>query len=263
MNQTNPAAILKPINQHCYDLAHGLEQISQENTAYDWLEIASAVKNVEIDITRFDSAFGWCSEADHYQLSRQIILKKHVTNLTVFSYVWGALEATIDSLSLAPHPDKSRQGKINSACHAISKYFDGRMTIAPYQEYVGRFSRLVINSEAYQKIAAQLSLPAHIKPEAFGLYIVYKLRNEFAHGNTEFPRPDSENEPNSESPMIVEIATRITLFSIQMLYLTCYADHDLPIDVPFEDGGLEIQAKEWLRTVHFESTSSEGEIPAI
>jgi hypothetical protein len=254
---------LKPISQHCYDLARGLEQISQGNPSFDWLEIASAIKNVDIDLTRFDNAFGWCSDADHYQLARQTILKSHITNLTVFFYVWGALEATIDSLSLTPHPDKSKQGKVNSACHAISTYFDGRMTIAPYHQFVGRFSQLVINSDSYKQIASKLSLPAHIKPEAFGLYIVYKLRNEFAHGNTEFPRPDCENEPNSDSPVIVEIATRITLFCIQMLYLTRYAEDDLRIDTPSEYDSIEIQVGEWLRTVHFEPKSNENEFPSI
>lgn len=245
---------LKSINQHCHDLARCLNDILPTDgllKSSEWLEIAAAIQSVNLDLVRFDECFGWCSGADAYQLARQQILRKHVTHLSVFMFVWGALEAAIEDISPPPHPDKSKQGKINSACHYISRYFCGRMMIASYNDAIKEFSALTSNSSSYERISEELRLPAHIGAEAFGLFIVYKLRNELAHGSMKFPIPDEEHRPISPDPKIVELATRIVLFSIQMLYLARYAEENLMVDRPLSYGGGEVPLNEWLRVIHY------------
>lgn len=245
---------IKSINQHCYDLARclaGINECNGQTRVGDWLEVASAIQEVNLDLIRLDESFGWCSGADAYQMAKQQILRKHVTHLSVFMFVWGALEAAISEVSPPPHPDKSKQGKINSACHYISQYFSGQLAIAGYSDAVSEFSQLVSKSESYIRISEELRLPPHIGVEAFGLFIVYKLRNELAHGSMNFPNPDEEHRPISADPRVIELATRIVLFTIQMLFLVRYADENVIIDRPLSNGGGEVPVSEWLRVLHF------------
>jgi hypothetical protein len=255
---------LKSINQHCYDLAEALVTATPSEMCQvsEWLKIAAGIKSVDLDWIRFDDQFGWCSGADQYELARQDILKRHVTSMAVFLFVWGALESAIEVISPPPHPDKSRQGKINSACHYISTYFNGRLTIAPYPDILGQLTQLLSQSASFQRIAAQVWLPKRIGGEAFGLYIVYKLRNEFAHGDTMFPVPDHEHRPISEDPRIVELATRIVLLSIQMLVLVHCADKGIAIELSGSEDDVEILLTEWLRILHFENAETEDDLLA-
>ena len=104
------ARILKPVNQHCYDLAEALGAIDPYDSMLEvdeWLRVAAAIKNVDFDWIRFDAQFGFCSGADNYELAKQQVVKGFVTNLTVFTYVWGALEAAVDLISPQPHPDNT------------------------------------------------------------------------------------------------------------------------------------------------------------
>lgn len=245
--------VLKPINQHCYDLAEALVSVrpGEMYQMSEWLRIAAGIKSVDLDLIRFDDQFGWCSGADRYELARQDILRKHVTSMAVFLFVWGALEAAVEAISPPPHPDKSRQGKINSACHYISKYFKTDLTIRPYREVLCQFTGLLSRSASFQRLAADLNLPTHMGEEGFGLFIVYKLRNEFAHGDTIFPVPDDEHRPISEDPTIVKLATRIVLLSIQMLFLIRYVDEAITIDRLSRCENPEIPLNEWLRILHY------------
>jgi hypothetical protein len=177
--------------------------------------------------------------------------------MAVFLFVWGALEAAIEAISPPPQPDKLRQGKINSACHYISTYFKGRLTIEPYQDTLGQLTHLLSRSASFQRIAGKVRLPKHIGGEAFGLYIVYKLRNEFAHGDTIFPVPDHEHRPISEDPTVVDLATRIVLLSIQMLVLVHCADKGITIEPPGSENDVEILLTEWLRILHFDNLETD------
>lgn len=249
--------VLKPIGQHCYDLAEAMgiiEPCDSMLVLSEWLRVAASIKNVDVDWIRFETDFGWCSGADHYELAREQILRRFVTNLTVFMYTWGALEAAIEAISPPPHPDKSKRGKISNACHYICAYFRNRLTITPYLEFVGQFYGLASKSPSYEELMDQSTMRNDIGPEGFGLFAVYKLRNKFAHGDMFFPAPDAENRPISDAPSVVECATRIVLLSIQMLALVYCADKRFKIERSLSGGDSEIPLTEWLRVLHYEIT---------
>lgn len=253
---------LKPIGQHCYDLAEAMgiiEPCDSMLVVSEWLRVAAAIKSVDVDWIRFETSFGWCSGADHYELAKEEILQRFLTNLTVFMYTWGAVEAAIEAISPPPHPDKSKRGKISNACHYICAYFRNRLTIAPYLEFVGQFYGLASKSPSYEELMDQFTMRNDIGPEGFGLFAVYKLRNKFAHGDMIFPGPDAEHRPISDAPSIVERATRIVLLSIQMLALVHCADKGLSIERPLSEDDYETPLTEWLRVLHFQKPETEDD----
>jgi len=258
--------VLKPIGQHCYDLAEAMGTIEPYDSMFvvsEWLRVAAAIKNVDIDWIRFDASFGWCSGADNYELAKEKIMQKFVTNLTVFMHAWGAVEAAIEAISPPPHPDKSKQGKISSACHYICTYFCNCLTITPYLEVVGQFYGLVSKSPSYEELMDQFTTRNGIGPEGFGLFAVYKLRNKFAHGDMIFPEPDAEHRIISDAPSVVECATRIVLLSIQMLVLVHCADKGFRIERPLSEDDVETPLTEWLRILHYQEPEVEDDRPSL
>lgn len=223
----------------------------------EWLRVAAAIKNVDVDRIRFDASFGWCSGADNYEIAKEQILQKFVTNLTVLMYTWGAVEAAIEAISPPPHPDKSKRGKISDACHYICAYFRNRLTITPYLEFVGQFYGLASKSPSYEELMDQSTMRNDIGHEGIGLFAVYKLRNKFAHGDMIFPGPDAKHRPISDAPSIVECATRIVLLSIQMLVLVHCADRGFRIERPSSEDDVETPLTEWLRVLHYQEPEAE------
>ena len=255
--------VLKPIGQHCYDLAEAMGTIEPYGSMLvvsEWLRVAAAIKNVDVDWIRFDASFGWCSGADSYEFAKEKILRRFVTNLTVFTYTWGAVEAAIEAVSPPFHPDKSKRGKISNACNFLCTYFRNRLTITPYLEVVSQFYGLVSKSPSYGELTDQFATQDRIGPEGFGLFAVYKLRNKFAHGNMVFPAPDAQHRSISDAPSVIECATRIVLLSIQMLVLIHCADKGFSFKRPLSEDDVEIPLTEWLRVLHYEEPQAEDQL---
>jgi hypothetical protein len=244
--------VLKPIGQHCYDLAEAMGTIEPYDSMLvvsEWLRVAAAIKNVDVDWIRFDTSFGWCSGADNHNLAKEQILQRFVTNLTVFMYTWGAVEAAIDTII-----GKTKRRKVIRACHYVSTYFRKHLMIAPYPELVSQFCVLASKSPSYGELVGKIKSRTAVEPEGFGLFVVYKLRNEFAHGDMVFPEPDNEHRPISNDPSLIECATRIALLSVQMLALVYCADKGFKIERPLSKDNSEIPLTEWLRVLHYKIT---------
>ena len=125
--------MLKPLNLHCAEFCTILDFTDQYRwtDVAEWLHIAASVKHVEVDTIQYDAGFGYCSDADEFAMSRETLLSEFVSQLSVFSFVWGALEAALDRLSIPAHPDKSKRGKIADACRHISRHYAHRFEIPP------------------------------------------------------------------------------------------------------------------------------------
>ena len=87
----------------------------------EWLQLAAAIKNVEVDTVQFDYGFGFCSQADYYSMAREELLNKFILELSRFNFVWGGLESCLNNMKLPKHPDKSKRGKISNTCYYLQK----------------------------------------------------------------------------------------------------------------------------------------------
>lgn len=216
--------MLKSINLHCSDFCLVLDQADQFSwiDIVEWLHIAASVKHVEVDTIQHDSSFGYCSAADHYQLSREELLTTFITHLSVFSFVWGALEAALNVFRIPQHPDRAKRGKISDACRYLTSAFATYSVIAPYHEEVTAFREAVNSCSGYNSVESRFKAGNGIGAPGIGLYAVYKVRNLFAHGSIAFPQPDEEHRPISAHADLITHATRIVLLSLQMLFLAHY-----------------------------------------
>ena len=60
---------LKPLDKHCYDLSQIIyrgDMDSDCHKAAEWLHIASGIKAVTFDGTKFDDDIGYCGSVDEY-----------------------------------------------------------------------------------------------------------------------------------------------------------------------------------------------------
>lgn len=109
--------------------------------------------------------------------------------------------------------------------------------------------------------------------QAIGLYAVYELRNDFAHGSLQFPMPDEENQPVSEHSTMVQSASRIVLLHLQMLvlafsgeakinvpnigfHLNRFEEEDVPLNLALRCCHLAEATNELQLPLHFESEAA-------
>lgn len=213
---------MKDIDEHCSNLSmlvSGYEPEIEWLRQSEWLSVASGIKSVEFDIVRFDSCFGWCRNADYWHVAREKLLESYITELTRFTYVWGALESLINDLHLPPGPEK---GKINSICGYLKNKLSSYDIIYPYPDLVEDLKHILNdNSVNEPKILARFGAN-YLSSHGIGVYVIYSLRNLFVHGVIGFPEPNGENKPESAYPKIVNMSTRIVLLTLQMIWLAYY-----------------------------------------
>lgn len=244
---------LKEIDEHCSDLSSFLSGWDMQlywPDLCDWLHVASGIVKVEFDVIRFESGFGWCSNADEFSLSREEILQKYITELTRFTYVWSALESLINDIN----PEKAHEkGKINSICFYLKNRLGPTDNILPYTLLLKQLHSLLSKSEVNEpKILNRFEKIPHVSSHGRGIYVIYKLRNLFLHGSLNFPFPDGENKPNSSYPELVNLSTRIVLLTIQMILMAHYVDSDIKTTYDWEwDDEMTIPLNELLGNIHF------------
>ena len=245
---------MKEISEHCSDLSKlisGYEPEIDWPNQFEWLNIASGIKKVEFDLIRFDTCFGYCNDADQWHGAREELLETYVTELTRFSYVWGALESLIDDIKPPPAPER---GKINAICYYLKDKLETIDIIPPYFEVLNEL-KLILNSSdvAEPNILNRFQTSSNISEHGVGLYVIYKLRNRFAHGAISFPQPDEENKPKSNYPQMILLATRIVLISMQMIWVAFYKNSTLKISPHYDweyDEDEELTVNLILRNIH-------------
>ena len=193
----------------------------------EWLQLAAAIKNVEIDIIQFDQGFGYCSHADQYSMAREELMRRFVSELSRFNFVWGGLESCLNNIKPPKHPDKLKRGKISNACYYLQKYFELKPHLPSLGEELIAFRLAASSCFGYESVEKRFD---RSRGAGSGLFTVYELRNLFAHGSLRFPEPDDENQPVSDHQHMVNHATRIVLLSTQMLLLAYFKHSDLEID---------------------------------
>lgn len=248
---------LAQLSHHCARLSRLLEDDDQYvwHRVVEWLDVASCIKGVEVDLLEHTPGIQMCSGAFHYSSSREVLLAEFIKELSIFSLVWSALEsaAEIETFGILRN---QKGGKISAVNKYLNSVYSTRTLLPGYLEELGKFGIAAGQCYGYDRIRRKLSLS---RPDAsaacLAIDAVYSLRNEFAHGDLTFPEPDEDHEPVASNSNVVAHATRLVLLTIQMLALSLYAPatqswpFELAADEEIKDSCLPL---EWLlRTCQF------------
>jgi hypothetical protein len=185
-----------------------------------------------------------------YAEARSKQLSDLLLHLTWFTFIWGGFEALIDTLELPACPQQ--RGKFNALNYFLEKSYDSYFTPLPY------YNNLVTLIKNYLKATVSYNTDKNLfTPSACagrsgqGLTLVYKIRNQFAHGAFTFNEPNDYQIQPVFDDRIVHISCRIVLLTIQMLLLALYKDSKFKIakrNEDFENGTLNLT--EFLQNLH-------------
>lgn len=214
--------IFKDLQEHSYDLSLVISQFGYNNSA-DWLMIASGIKEINFVWNRYDKYSSWfCEPAMEYDEYKTDIVSNYIFNLTVFNYIWGALESFISKIFTKTQVKK--HGKIN----CLSNILNSRdFPTLYYQYFKNEFYCLLktILSDKY------IDIKENYKSE---IDIIYNIRNQFAHGTFKFP--EAENYYVSANPnnmlSFIKISSRIVLFNIQALLILENKSKEIGLSLP-------------------------------
>lgn len=257
-----------PLRQHAARLAEVLvlrESPSRWCGVCDWLTVAAAVGDVELNTARYNSSYGWCSSADQYDDAREELLRRFVGDYSVFSFIWGALESAVSLIDPPKHAIKSKRGKIRDAAYLLKHHFEAKPEVTGLTQEVALFCESARACIGFSAVDSRLCELAEFGGAGIGLYAVYELRNQFAHGSIELPVPDEENRPISEHESMVVHASRVVLLQLQMLLLAHLQPVDEAVQFGRELGALtsEVPLNLALRSCHLASTDAHFQLSLI
>lgn len=213
--------MLVSLDEHLSELKRLVSETDDFNiwaSVYEWLLIASSIDSMEIDTMKDYSPFA-CNHAYEYDSARNELLQVSILRLTIFNYIWGALEASIDIIKPPKQPGQKRKEKIRDTCFLLKNNFTSHSQLIGLDEEVKLFREAALQCFGLAKVETRLSKLMEFGSSGVGLNAVYELRNLFAHGSLSFPQPDDFNRPISPFNEVVDHASRILLMSIQMLML--------------------------------------------
>lgn len=222
----------------------------------EWLDVAAAVEGVSVNTIRANSGYGYCSTADEYADARQELLRRFVREYSIFSFVWGSIESAVTLISPPKHPVKAKRGKVRDAAYFLRSSFANRAAVSGLREEIDLFCEAARSCLGSAAVDARMAETTEFGWAGIGLYTIYELRNQFAHGAITFPEPDQDNRPVSAHESMVAHASRVALLQLQMLLLASIEPIDEPIAFGAELGALaeEVPLHVALRGCHLANT---------
>lgn len=89
----------------------------------EWLRLGAAIEKVEINTVQHDRSGCMCNDYG-YGEAQDLLLRQFVEEFSVFSMIWGTLEAALDIMKLPQHSDKSQRGKISDVGFHLSHHLN-------------------------------------------------------------------------------------------------------------------------------------------
>jgi hypothetical protein len=251
-----------PIAEHASQLAKLLDRAADPLRwlgVAEWLTVASGITSVHFDTIRFNDAYGYCGSGDQFEAARDTLLQQYVTELTRFTYCWASLECAVKTID-PPAPSRKRKGKIDRACYYIKRHSPSDKGVLYYWDVLHDFRQLLVSVEE-DKALQRFKAPCFVSARSLGLYVIYAIRNQFAHGALCIPLPDEDNRPRSHYLPLVELATRITLMSIQHLLAGAHASYTHTWEMLSDDGDeLEHEFHRFLASLHIDRPANDGQL---
>jgi len=257
---------IKSLNSNCADLARLLispDSLASQsaNESYwlqvsDWLLVAGGIVKVELDREVLDSdGYAYCRPVYEFEVDRNELHGAMVMQLAKFSFIWGCLETVLDVISAPAAPKPNHRGKINAACYYLKQNLAASSTLDFYDQFLDSLKKLIQYVPYYSDLATEFSPKPHVDHHGLGVYIVYKIRNRFAHGALSLPLPDDDIKKNPDK-ILIHTSCHIVLLTIQMLISAFLRNESFdirlfPIDDEEEDDeGEKVNIHELLRTIH-------------
>lgn len=227
----------KTIQEHCSDLAIILNQ-TKYKLSYDWLMIASGIKEINFTWNRFDktSQKEWCRPAYEYDLAKENVTNSYIYELTIFNYIWSAFEYICKETFT--NNQIRKYGKVSCVTNLIKE--ESYFPILQFNYYKVSFNN------SFSKIKNQKLFD--FKKNNFNneIEIIYKLRNKLAHGDLIFPEhPDYSTDFKNPELLFefISSCSRIVLFYIQAIAI--YKDDGKAIYSFFDNLFLNVDIDEY------------------
>ena len=192
-----------------------IDTLGQTNS---WLWLASSIKNVDYDGVLYDSAFTFCEPAREYEKAKQELHSCLLNELTIFLYVYSALESLLNSLELQTCP--KNKGKINAAKYFLKQKYSPFYITLPYYAQLVLLMRQLISKSSLNEYEKYFELDSCTDFNGIGLKVLYKIRNALAHGEYGIPEPMEWTTGYTLEPEITRLSIRLALISIQMLIIS-------------------------------------------
>ncbi len=255
---------MKDLGEHCYHLSFLIGNLEWQwsgpslTRVSDWLHIASGITSIGFDSARFDHGSVYCGSASDYNEAKSAIMSDLVLELARFNFIWGGLEILVDSLKTEDHP--KHKGKINRACYLLKTRYEPASPLPFYSDLVSILRDLICQLPHYDSLEKDVSkslndrfaIQSHVGISGIGLFVVYRIRNGFAHGTLCFPEPEDYSWVKPLDVQLTKISSRLVLLSMQMMVLAFLEEETFVI--PFSWVGDERiqdrEVREALRTIH-------------
>lgn len=271
------------IRKHCYLLGYAvrsigfLDYLGDEVTerygesigwmgASEWLEMASSVERVEVNTLYFDVSLLYCSLARDHENSRSDLLSLLAAELAIFNFAWGSLETIIRLIDppKVPRSTKPRSSIIDRAIFYLKNEYEPARMLTFYDDTVAELRQTMKQLRYYSDLLRHFHLEELMGISGVGINVVRQIRNRFAHGTLTLPHPSGEEIPVLLDARLVELSTRIILFTIQMLLLAYLENEDFEIECREDEWGLmkPENVRLVLKTLHLERRQiNESQLP--
>lgn len=249
--------MLKPLQVHAYYLAKAIISINGQSMEYvdvhDWLLLASGIDEITFDVTKYDTCLQYCGRAAEYEYRKEELTEEFVKNLAVFQFIWGAFEALLNELSLPEVSGLNRgRTKVDSPCYFLKCNEKEQFKGLGYEHVFVEFRAAAQKFFEPSQFQSCFSPKRHVSDYSQGLYIIYKIRNHYAHGRTKFPEAYSDDDDTNYESILMALSCRIVLLTMQMMILAYYADTASIVDCCWTDDFGEVRDEVSLATVFSE-----------
>jgi hypothetical protein len=208
--------------------------------ASEWLDIAAGVERVEVNTLYFDQSIMYCGTAYDYENARSDLLSHLVTQLAIFNFTWGGFETIIKLIDppRVPQSIKPRSSIIDHAIFFLRNEYEPARMLAFYDDTVAELREIMRQLPYYNDLLSHFHLQEFLGVSGIGINIVRRIRNRFAHGAAAMPHPNGEQVPELIVARLVELSTRIVLYTIQMLLLAYLKGKDFEIECREDEWGI-------------------------
>ena len=246
---------LKPLEQHCFELAyiffelrHKYNEAILQHQASEWLNIAAGLESAGFDSRRLYSvASGGNMDIDHplYEKARQKN-NELIFALVRFRMIWTGLICIVDAIAGGPKSD------LSALTNYLLHEYAGIRNIDGYNSTLRRLKQLI----RAQKIVSDRHLFKGNGPDV-AVRLVDAVQPVFVRSAYAFPFSHHAQLDEGTDPELVRISARVVLMTMQMLVLSRFAGSEDRIDTWWhfrkQDHDYSIHAM--LRTVQLRDGS--------
>ena len=211
----------------------------------DWLEMASAVRNVSVDFNYYDDT-SYCGTAYDFQKERSGVIATVSTALTTFQYIWNAFELFCKCLEMNKLPNGLKDGRpsfVDNAQLFIKERFDSQFInkMICYSDTLDQL-RSETSELSFHDFTAFFEMNAYTNQIGIGIQVIRQIRNLFAHGAIHAPQSKNHTWDKYIDGKVIDLSSRIVLITIQALILSySFVPYNseyefIDLDYPFWDG---------------------------